>query len=40
MGLRCSHDAFKGGYSDFNRLRQAVCKTLDGDHPPHYKYGQ
>ena len=38
MGLICSHNAFKGGYSDFNRLRQAVCRTLDGSYPPHYKY--
>lgn len=40
MGLRCSHDAFKDGYSDFNRLRQAVCRTLDGSYPPHYKYDE
>lgn len=40
MGLICSYDAFKGGYGDFNRLRQAVCRTLDGSYPPHYKYGE
>lgn len=40
MGLRCSHDAFYGGYGDFNRFRQAVCRTIDGSYPPHYKYGE
>lgn len=38
MGLRCSHDAFYGAYSAFNRLRQAVCHAADGSYPPHWKY--
>lgn len=37
MGLQCSHGAFKGSYGDFLRLRRAVCKTLGGSYPPHYK---
>lgn len=37
MGLDCSHDAFHGAYSAFNRLRQAVTASLgpDGSWPPH-----
>ncbi len=44
MGLNCSHDAFDGAYSAFNRLRQFVCYTLgiiSGEYcsfPPHYAY--
>jgi len=40
MGLDCSHDAFHGAYSAFNRFRQAVCFALgDGSSfPPHYQY--
>ena len=35
MGLDCSHDAFHGAYSAFNRFRQAICAAMDGSHPPH-----
>lgn len=35
MGLRCSHDAFHGAYSAFNRLRQAVAEAAGGSYPPH-----
>jgi len=35
MGLDCSHDAFRGSYSAFNRLRQAVAKAAGGSFPPH-----
>lgn len=36
MGLDCSHDAFHGAYSAFNRLRQAVAAAAGGSFPPHY----
>lgn len=41
MGLDCSHDAFHGAYSAFNRLRQFVCAATgpEGSFPPHYLYG-
>lgn len=37
MGLDVSHDAFKGSYSAFNRLRKFVCNAMGGDcsFPPH-----
>jgi hypothetical protein len=35
MGLDCSHDAFHGAYSAFNRFRQAVAKAMSGSYPPH-----
>lgn len=35
MGLNCSHDAFDGAYSAFNRLRQAVAESMGGSFPPH-----
>lgn len=35
MGLDCSHDAFHGVYSAFNRLRQIIAKAADGSFPPH-----
>ena len=35
MGLRCSHDAFYGSYSAFDRLRRAVCEAIGGSWPPH-----
>lgn len=40
MGLNCSHDAFDGAYSAFNRFRQAVCHVtgFEGSYPPHYEY--
>lgn len=40
MGLDCSHDAFHGAYSAFNRLRQFVCAATgeDGSYPPHWQY--
>ena len=40
MGLDCSHDAFHGAYSAFNRLRQFVCAATGGSFPPHWVYGQ
>lgn len=38
MGLDCSHGAFNGAYSSFNRLRQAVAAATGGSFPPHYVY--
>lgn len=38
MGLDCSHDAFSGAYSAFNRLRQEVCRATGGSFPPHWLY--
>ncbi|MBW1739413.1 MAG: hypothetical protein JRJ69_18305 [Deltaproteobacteria bacterium] len=35
MGLDCSHNAFSGAYSAFNRFRQAVAKAANGSFPPH-----
>lgn len=35
MGLDCSHGAFHGAYSAFNRLRQIVCWAAGGSFPPH-----
>lgn len=35
MGLDCSHDAFHGAYSSFNRFRQIVAKAMGGSWPPH-----
>ena len=35
MGLDCSHDAFSGAYSAFNRFRQAISKVTGGSFPPH-----
>lgn len=35
MGLDCSHDAFNGAYSAFNRLRQEVAWAIGGSYPPH-----
>ncbi len=35
MGLRCSHDAFHGAYSAFNRFRQFIAAAIGGSHPPH-----
>ncbi len=39
MGLDCSHDAFHGAYSAFNRLRQFVCTATGGSYPPHWIHG-
>ncbi|PWC96977.1 hypothetical protein [Azospirillum sp. TSO5] len=39
MGLDCSHDAFHGAYSAFNRFRQTVARAMGGSFPPHYAYG-
>ena len=36
MGLDISHNAFKGKYSDFNRLRQSVAWAIGGSYPPHW----
>lgn len=36
MGLDCSHNAWRGAYSAFNRLRQEVCRATGGSYPPHY----
>lgn len=35
MGLDCSHGAFHGAYSAFNRFRQAVASAAGGSYPPH-----
>jgi len=35
MGLDCSHDAWHGAYSAFNRFRQSVAKACGGSFPPH-----
>ena len=35
MGLDCSHNAFHGAYSSFNRLRKYVLEPLGGSYPPH-----
>lgn len=35
MGLDCSHDAFHGAYSAFNRLRKEVARAVGGSFPPH-----
>ena len=35
MGLNCSHDAFDGAYSAFNRLRGYVAAVCGGSYPPH-----
>jgi len=35
MGLDCTHDAFHGSYSAFNRFRKAVAKAAGGSYPPH-----
>jgi hypothetical protein len=42
MGLDCSHDAFHGAYSAFNRLRQCVCAALgdEASFPPHWRYNK
>ncbi len=38
MGLDCSHDAFHGAYSAFNRLRQCVAEAMGGSYPSHWQY--
>lgn len=38
MGLDCSHDAFHGAYSAFNRFRQEIARAMGGSFPPHWKY--
>lgn len=35
MGLDCSHEAFHGAYSAFNRFRRAVSEAIGGSYPPH-----
>lgn len=35
MGLNCSHDAFRGAYSSFSRLREFIAKSIGGSYPPH-----
>ena len=35
MGLDCTHGAFNGPYSAFNRLRQTVAKACGASFPPH-----
>jgi hypothetical protein len=40
MGLDCSHGAFHGAYSAFNRFRQAVAWAAGGSYPPHYLRGK
>lgn len=39
MGLNCSHGAFDGAYSAFNRLRKCVAEAAGGSFPPHYDLG-
>lgn len=38
MGLDCSHNAFSGAYSAFNRFRQCVAHAAGGSYPPHFIY--
>jgi hypothetical protein len=40
MGLCCSHNAFRGAYSAFNSLRQAICHAIgpEASFPPHWQY--
>jgi hypothetical protein len=38
MGLDCSHDAFHGAYSAFNRFRQEIARSMGGNFPPHWEY--
>lgn len=40
MGLDCSHDAFHGAYSAFNRFRKAVAEAVGGSYPPHFAKSQ
>ena len=35
MGLNCSHGAFDGAYSAFDRFRRAVVEVFGGSWPPH-----
>ena len=35
MGLDCSHGAFNGAYSAFNRFRKAIATAMGGSFPPH-----
>jgi len=35
MGLDCSHDAFHGAYSAFDRFRRFILKSIGGSFPPH-----
>lgn len=35
MGLDCSHGAFRGAYSRFNRFKQYVAFAVRGSYPPH-----
>lgn len=35
MGLDCSHDAWHGAYSAFNRFRQKIAEAMGGSYPPH-----
>ena len=35
MGLDCSHGAFHGAYSSFNRFRKALAEACGGSSPPH-----
>lgn len=37
MGLKCSHQAFRGTYGEFHRFRQVVANAAGGSMPPHYK---
>lgn|SRR5574343_223131 len=42
MGLDCSHEAFHGAYSWFNRLRQCICRAVgpNSSFPPHWQYNE
>ena len=35
MGLDCTHGAFSGAYSSFNRFRKALARAAGGAWPPH-----
>jgi len=35
MGLDCSHGAFNGAYSSFNRFRKFIVAATGGSWPPH-----
>ncbi len=35
MGLDCSHGAFSGAYSAFNRFRKHIAGACGGSFPPH-----
>lgn len=36
MGLNCTHGAFDGAYSRFQRFRIAICRAMGGSYPNGY----